>query len=167
VSKIITCLYVLGLAAAVGCAAPTPWVLHDPVGPQGKFLNPPGTGGVLVVYSAPRVGAYAQSEYPVYTDYTIYSHDDKVVQRVDNRAGSFYQNPATVSLRPGEYRVKALAGRGGFVVVPVIIEEGKTTVVDLDGTAVPQDSKVEGQWVRLPDGHIVGWQGDCGTRSCR
>jgi hypothetical protein len=119
------------------------------------------------VYSAPRVGTYAQSEYPVHTDYTIYSRDDKVVRRVDNRAGSFYQDPATVSLRPGVYRLKALTERGGFVVVPVIIEAGKTTVVDLDGTAIPQHSQAEGQWVRLPDGHIVGWQGDCGTRSCR
>jgi len=138
VRTVVACLYLWGLASMGGCAASNPIVLHTPVGPQGSYASPPATQGMLVVYSASHAGTYGQSEYPVHTDYTISRRDGGIVQRVENRAGSFYQYPATVSLRPGEYQVKALAERGGWVVVPIIIEAGKTTVVNLDGTAVPQ-----------------------------
>jgi hypothetical protein len=163
----VACVGVVMFAAAAGCATHDTIVLRDPVGPQGYRKSPPPFVGGLKVYSASHPSAYAQSEYPVHTDYTIYGPDDKVVQRIDNRAGMFGQDPAVVPLRPGPYRVKALEQAGGWVLVPVVIEEGRTTVVDLDGTAVPQDSQAQGKWVRLPDGHIVGWQGGCSTRSCR
>jgi hypothetical protein len=167
--KGMLCSCLMGLALLCsGCAvARGPLVLHEAVGPQRPYTNSPRAEGSLVVYSAHRVATYAQSEYPVHTSYTIYNAGGKLVERVDNLAGSFNQDPATVTLPPGEYRVKALLERGGQVVVPVIVEQGKTTIVDLDGTALPQDANAQGRWVRLPDGHVVGWQSDCATASCR
>jgi hypothetical protein len=150
-----------------GCAvARGPLVLREAVGPQSPDTGAPLVQGNLVVYSAHRVTTYAQSEYPVHTDYTIYNLGGKVIERVANTAGSFNQDPATVRLPPGEYRVKALLERGGQVIVPVIVERGRTTIVDLDGTAFPQDANAQGRWVRLPDGHVVGWQSDCVRPGC-
>jgi hypothetical protein len=160
---------VLGLAA--GCAASVPLVLHDPVGPAPR-VSSSNIEGRLVVYSATRVTMADQSEYPVHTAYTIYGPRGAVIQRVDNTAGLFSKDPVAVSLPQGEYRVKALAVGSGYVVVPVVIVARQTTVVDLDGTALPQGrdaaaaSSVGGPWVRLPDGHVVGSQASCDGHSC-
>jgi hypothetical protein len=162
----LVCL--VGLAAMTGCSIRAPLVVQNRVGPQRPHPPRRRTDGDLVVYSARHAATYAQSEYPVHTEYTIATPDDKVIERVANQAGPFSADPAKVHLPPGEYHVKALAERGGFVVVPVVIEAGKTTVVDLDGEALPQnavehadaDADAAGEWVRLPDGHVVGWQAD-------
>jgi hypothetical protein len=124
---------VLALVSLAGCAA-APTVIHEPVRPQRQLVRRRTDGG-LVVYSAPRVSWYAQAEYPAYTDYTIYTQDGKVLSRIDNSTGSFNGYPARVTLQPGEYRVKALQAGRGYALVPVIIEAGETTVVNLNGTA--------------------------------
>jgi hypothetical protein len=169
-AAILVCL--VGLAAMTGCSMRAPLVVQNPVGPQ--RLHPPRrrTDGDLVVYSGRHAATYAQSEYPVHTEYTIATPDDKVIERVANQTGPFSADPEKVHLAPGKYHVKALAERGGFVVVPVVIEAGKTTVVDLDGEALPQsedadahgdaDADAAGEWVRLPDGHVVGWRANGG-----
>jgi hypothetical protein len=160
---------VLGLAA--GCAAAPPLVLHEPVGPAPR-VSSSNTAGRLVVYSATRVTIADQSEYPVHTGYTIYDPRGALIQRVDNTAGLFSKDPVAVSLPQGEYRVKALAVGSGYVVVPVVIVARQTTVVDLDGTALPQGRDATaaandgGAWVRLPDGHVVGSQAACGGHGC-
>ncbi|HUI61301.1 MAG TPA: hypothetical protein VLX90_13820 [Steroidobacteraceae bacterium] len=118
--------------------------------------------GTLLVYSATRVTTSDDSEYPVHTPYTIYGRSEQVVRRIENTSGLFSKDPQTVSLKPGEYRIKALAAGAGYVVIPVIIESQRTTVVDLDGSALPQGSRScrngdgGAGWVRLPDGHVVG-----------
>ncbi len=79
------------------------------------------------------------------------------MRRVDNRSGSFYQTPMTVSLPPGEYIVKGRATNVGMVNVPVIVKENKTTIVDLEGATLPQHKPTgAGQWVRLPNGQVIG-----------
>lgn len=155
-ASIFVCL--IGLAAMTGCATRAPLVLQNPVGPQQPHLARRRTDGDLVVYSATHAATYEQSEYPVHTEYTIATLDDRVIERVANQTGPFSASPAKVPLPPGEYHVKALVERGGFVIVPVVIEAGKTTVVDLDGEAVPQDLSTNDELVRLPDGHVVGWR---------
>jgi hypothetical protein len=93
--------------------------------------------GKLIVYSATYAATVEQSEYPVHTNYTIASTDDKVIERVANNTGSFFSKPATVALPSGKYHVRAQNVDGRFVVVPVVIETGKTTVVHLDDEAPP------------------------------
>lgn len=88
--------------------------------------------GKLVVYSATYPATVEQSEYPVHTHYTIATVAGKVIERVSNATGSFFSQPATVALPAGEYHVRAQSDGGRFVVVPVLIEPGKTTVVNLD-----------------------------------
>ena len=89
--------------------------------------------GNLIVYSATYASTVEQSEYPVHTNYTIATPDDKVIERVANNTGSFFSKPATVALPSGQYHVRAQGADGRFVIVPVVIESGKTTVVNLDG----------------------------------
>ena len=95
-------------------------------------------GGKLIVYSATYAATGEQSEYPVHTNYTIATPDDKVIRRVSNATGSFYSRPATVALPPGKYHVRAQSSRGRFEVVPIVIKAGKTTVLDLDNELLPQ-----------------------------
>jgi hypothetical protein len=45
------------------------------------------------------------------------------------------------------------------VTVPVVIEEGRTTVVHLDGSEVTgRRRNSSADFVRLPDGSIIGWR---------
>ena len=129
-----------------------------------------GTGD-LIVYSATYAPTLEQSEYPAHTNYTIATPDDKVIQRVANATGSFASRPARVSLPPGEYHVRAQYEGGRFVTVRIVIEPGKTTVLDLEGEASKQasatkttpateatpDTETAKETIRLPNGKAVGW----------
>lgn len=139
-----------------GCATRGPLVVQNPVG---TGPAPPARGtGDLVVYSATYTPTLEEGEYPVHTNYTIATPDDEVVKHVSNRAGPFQAYPATVVLSSGEYHVRAQYDRGGFVVVPVVIAPGKTTIVNLNGGGLPQGKDTANDFVRLPDGHVVGWR---------
>jgi hypothetical protein len=148
-----TSVCVMGLTALVGCAARPPFVVHDTIGPQRPRRR---TDGELVVYSATYVTAANQSLYPVHSDYTLADESGKPYD-IRNRSGLFGSDPAQVHLLPGRYEVKALRTGAGYVVVPVLIEAGQKTVLDLDGTAMPQQS-ARNDVVRLPDGQVIGWR---------
>jgi len=78
-----------------------------------------------------------------------------VLRRVRNLSGSFYQDPESVQLLVGTYKVQARAVNCGWVVLPVMVEDGETTVVYLDGEASPPDGET-GEGIRLPNGQIIG-----------
>lgn len=120
-------IYLLGLISTTACVM-QPAVAHTPV-------------GNLIVYSASYAPTLEQSEYPAHTDYTIATPGGKVIQHVKNATGSYGSRPAIVSLPPGEYHVRAQYDRGGFVVIAVVIELGKTIVLDLDGEPLPEGSR--------------------------
>jgi hypothetical protein len=145
----------IALASLSACVTP-PVVLTHEVGPQPAF-NSAASNGHLVVYSATYAPVLEQSEYPVHTDYTVATLDDRPIQHVGNGTGPFDSYPAKVSLPAGEYHVRAQYEGGGFVVIPVVIEPYETTVVDLDSEALPQKTDASNR-VRLPDGHVVGWR---------
>lgn len=166
-------LCILEFAAFGGCTTQSPVILHDPVGPLQPNRTSTDTQGALIVYTATRVSTSDQSLYPVHTAYTICDQGGRIIRHVNNTAGLFGQDPAMVQLPAGEYRVKALAVDAGYVLVPVIIEPHKSTVVDLDGTVLPRNagpstgSDSGGGWVRLPNGHVVGSQAGCDRGSCK
>jgi hypothetical protein len=123
-------------AAAEPNAPPAPGAAENPHAASSSPSNI--RNGDLVVYSATYSQTLEQSEYPAHTNYTIATVDDHVIEHVTNATGTFNSRPARVSLPAGEYHVRAQYGRGGFVIVPVVIEPGKITVVDLDGAAIPR-----------------------------
>jgi len=147
------------VAAFAGCATHSSVVVNQPVGPDlaRPRINLSNGQGQLVVYSAEEVVNPVSSDFPTHASYEIDDVDGKFMRRVDNRSGSFYQTPASVSLPPGEYKVKAPANNHGLVTVPVIIKENETTTLDLDGAHFRQHKPTgAGQWVRLPTGEVIG-----------
>jgi hypothetical protein len=128
------------------------------------LISTAGTGD-LIVYSATYAQTLEQSEYTAHTNYTIATLDDKVIRHVANATGSFASQPARVSLPPGEYHVRAQYEGGRFVTVRIVIEPGKTTVLDLEGEASGQASATETapatetakEIIRLPNDKAVGW----------
>jgi len=146
------------LALISACATNAQTVVSTPVGPAQAPSNPNAGSGKLVVYTAPTVTTVEQSRYPVHTPYTLLDSSGKILRDVDNRSGFFDSSPVTVPLAAGKYSVRGLAAGRGYIVVPVLIERGKTTIVDLDGTAMPQNVTADSRYVRLPDGHVLGFR---------
>jgi hypothetical protein len=150
---------ILLIAALAGCATQTPEIVDQPVGPDlaPSRISLKNGQGQLVVYSALEVANPAGSDFPTHAGYEIDDANGKMVRRVDNRTGSFYQTPESVSLPPGEYKVKAPATNHGLVTVAVIVKENETTTLDLDGSHFRQHKPTgAGQWVRLPSGEVIG-----------
>ena len=149
--------------AFAGCATHTSVIVDQPVGPDlaRPRIDLNKGAGRLLVYSALESLDAVESDHPTHSSYIIYDKNGNMVRRVDNRSGSFYQTPTTVSLPAGEYKVEARATNSGLVAVPVIVKENKTTIVDLDGTTLPQRKPTgAGQWVRLPNGQVIGMRSE-------
>lgn len=154
----------LGLSIAIammgGCVTRPPLTLTEPIGPA---KVPPAVAlneGRLVVYSMSYLGSMdADIERYVHTPYTVYSPDGARVRSVGNQTGLFNGDPDKVRLPAGQYRVKAEASDGGWVFVPVVIEPGKTTVVDLNGEWW-SDHALADRAVKLPNGSVVGAEAD-------
>jgi hypothetical protein len=147
------------VAAFAGCATRPTVVVNQPVGPDlaPARVNLNSGQGELVVYSAREVVNAVSSDFPTHAGYEIDDASGKLIRHVDNRSGSFYQTPVSVSLPPGEYKIKAPATNYGLVTVPVVIKKNETTTVDLDGTHFRQHKPTgAGQWVRLPTGEVIG-----------
>jgi len=147
------------VAALAGCATRSPVVVNEPVGPDlaRPRVNFSNGQGQLVVYSTEEVVNAVASDFPTHAGYEIDDANGKLIRRVDNRSGSFYQTPVSVALPPGEYKVKAPATNYGIVTVSVIIKENETTTLDLDGAHFRQHKPTgAGQWVRLPTGEVIG-----------
>jgi hypothetical protein len=124
---------------------------------------PPARGpwagsGELLVYSATFTPTLEEGEYPAHTDYSIATTNDQPIERVSNQTGSFDKRPATVSLAPGEYHIRAQYDRGGFVTIPVVIEAGKMTTIDLDGRAMPKGGSPAAEPIRVAGEKVVGWK---------
>ena len=163
------------LVCLVGCASPSQLAISRPVGPapigQGQ-----GTGkSSLQVYSA-RVRApvdvykeeffwnndFGKNDFlyePAHSDYTIYSQDGKIVQRVCNAQGPNDAEPAVVSLAPGTYKIEAKARDFGRVTIPVVIEPGKLTSVNLQRYRQPVSEPVaKTELVGLGNSRVLGWR---------
>src|SRR5215472_15155673 len=118
--KIITYnLCLLGLFCFAGCATRGPVVVDQPVGPDLAHPRVQLNKGLgkLMVYSACEVEDPSSSRFPTHSPYRIYDNNEKFLRRVDNRSGSFYQDPAVVLLPEGTYKIKARATNYGVVTV--------------------------------------------------
>ncbi len=149
------------LLLLAGCASNSRLLL-DKVGPTPDAWPLPGHMGSLLVFSArtasPESGTSRYRDR--YSDYKVLSADgNALVQEVRNDEGKLLGGPTRVSLPPGSYRVLARANGYGLVIVPVLIEANRTTVVHLEGSFWwPRNSGIfESTPVRLPSGEIVGW----------
>src|SRR5437867_2723455 len=108
-----------------GCATQT--VVLSPVGPPPLARASGESGAALVVFSAEDFGAPGDEPYHYYSGYLLFSGSGKKLKYVANRAGNRGQDPSRLSLPPGRYKIHARAAAFGYVMVPVVLEAGKTT----------------------------------------
>jgi hypothetical protein len=147
-----------------GCATNRNGMALDCVGPQpAPVTDAKADSGTLVVFSAQLAGADFDTRdayRPEYSNYKIYNANGELQQLVVNNSGNIFQEPASVKLAVGQYRVFARANGYGNVTVPVMIKPGQTTVLHLEGgsTWQRQAGFNPTNTVHLPGGEIVGWK---------
>jgi len=145
----------------VGCATKSGIVL-DCVGPQPiASTTSSSTAGTLVVYSAYQANADFDTRdafRPEYSNYSIFTSDGKLLQKVVNNSGTILQDPAPVKLPVGHYRVSARANGYGYVTIPVEIAGNRNTIVHLETDSPNADAFNKSNAVQLPGGEIVGYK---------
>jgi len=144
----------LCLLAICGCAPLHPLVLEQPVGPE-AMAAADRDAGALVVYSTNEPNPDDSPNTP-HTNYDLRTADGTFVRHVLNQSGAFGWKAATLPLPAGRYRVVATASYYGLVDVPVVIEAGRTTVVDLNRESPARGRTAAAAAVRLPSGRVVG-----------
>jgi len=115
-----------------GCASGERLITLSPVGPKSNS-SPGGDGpGHLVVYNTSHetLGQDGAMAYP-HDDYKILDGRHDCIKRVRNVSGAHGEIPTRVDLPPGQYTVIAHSEVQGSVAVPVTIESGLATRVDL------------------------------------
>ncbi len=96
---------------------------------------------------------------PAHSDYTICTQDGKVLKHVRNSRDPNDTQPAMVPLAPGKYEVKAQTRDWGVITVPVVVEAGKPTIVNLQRGQNPVVESVARSNAVSLDGYlIVGWR---------
>lgn len=162
--KINTTFFLLGVIPLLASCASQPIALA-PVGP-GPFVNraPSSRNGDLQVFTETEEYYEDDLSYFPHTDYQIYTLDGKHLKRVWNHENHEDENPAVVSLPPGEYVVKAWAEFCGLVSVPVVIKPDETTRVILQPGWTPGATVAKSALVQTPKGYFVGWRADLSSK---
>jgi hypothetical protein len=132
-----------------------------PVGPGAISRAVPGSNGYLQVFSATEKSPPIASDDPTYfnlhSGYDINDAAGKSVKFVPNHASNMDEWPDEVRLKAGKYNIVAESTCCGLVTVPVVIQQGKTTIVHLDKNWWQPSKTDTNQLVFLPDGEAVGW----------
>jgi hypothetical protein len=115
--------------------------------------------GYLKVYTATEDHKDRDVHYFPHTSYTVYSEDGKtVVKKVANAISLHDEDPSLVQLLAGKYVVLAKAEPRGMVKIAVVIKPGQLTKIDLQyGWKQREFPGNAADWVRLPNGQVVGW----------
>jgi len=88
--------------------------------------------GSLEVHSATDEFNDGDLLYYAHSSYAIYTLDGKRFKNVENHISRSDENPDTVSLPVGSYTVVARSQKDGYVRVPVMIKDGRRTILALD-----------------------------------
>ena len=133
-----------------------------PVGPNPLQSNvSAGNTGFLRVFSERE--PVSEGDTPIFyqpSEYKIYSAHGQLVKDVGNTNGHYDTAPRTVPLPAGRYTVKARAKDYLTVVVPVVIESGRTTSVHLDDRWRGPHDVPRAEFVFEPNGEPVGWSAE-------
>jgi hypothetical protein len=88
--------------------------------------------GYLKVYSAIDEFKDGDAWYFPHSSYGIYMIHGKLLKKVGNHNSRTDEIPEIVALPVGFYTVVARAEKAGYIRVPVVINEGQQTILDLD-----------------------------------
>ena len=144
------------LLGVAGCAPVQPLVVSDAVGPLQPLLRESGPHGSMIVYTDTQGPVADPGDYSPHSSYELYSMDGKLLQTVENRSATDGRQPKMLRLAVGRYQVTADAPRVGLVSIPIVIAEEQTTVVDLNREVLPHLLVAGEDWVRLPNGVVIG-----------
>ena len=99
---------------------------------QGDWIIALLRQGYLKVYSA--IGEFKDGDawYFPHSSYEIYTIGGKLLKNVGNHISRGDEIPEIVALPVGFYTVVARAEKAGYIRVPVVINEGQQTILDLD-----------------------------------
>jgi hypothetical protein len=125
--KFVTILLLSLMSVAVGPSIAGPMPVYPTVGP-----SEPEHVGYLIVYTATEPFNDGDLMYYTHTDYELYSHRGVFLKKIRNSIVKGDETPERVPLTPGRYLVQAQSETDGIVRVPVIIADGRTTVVNLE-----------------------------------
>lgn len=101
-----------------------------------------------MVYSDTQPAPHDQPFDTPHSDYSLYAADGRLSQTVNNRKSLFSVDPVTLELPAGQYKVTARATNFGFITFPIVIQQGLTTVIDLNQHVFPRRLAANGNWVR-------------------
>jgi hypothetical protein len=119
----------LALLTTGAIAQPT---VLDTVGPDTNILQASDYVGTLVVFTATEARADGKDAYYYpHTSYEVF-RNGQPFRHVDNGRTLEVETPSRVILPKGHYEVMAQSETEGAVKVPVKIETGRTTVVNLE-----------------------------------
>jgi hypothetical protein len=127
-----------------------------PVGPGADSRSVAGADGFLKVFTAThKVDVDFEAYFNPHASYRVEDVSGRTVKFVQNHSSDQDEAPDMVGLPAGRYNVVAESTWYGMVTVPVVIEQGKTTVVQLDGRW--RGGAHNTALVHFPDGETVGW----------
>jgi hypothetical protein len=169
----ILLLSTLGLCLLAGCSS-TPVVIA-PVGPapastyaqveNSKFFTTAQApspndvaDGWLKVFTATKTVPDGETyDYP-HTGYRIYTESGKLLKYVPNHFDDMDQSATLLKIPAGKYKVSARSEPYNMVIVPIVIQAGKTTYVHLGAHWQAPSNTPTNEIVHLPDGRPVGWK---------
>jgi len=154
VPSILLFLCASTLPGVAACA--TTSVTVAPVGPGLTSRSVSGAAGYLKVFTAThQVDVDFEAYFHPHAGYRVEDNAGRTVKFVPNHSSDEDEAPDVVGLPPGRYNVVGESTWYGIVTVPVVIEQGKTTMVQLDGRW--HGGAHDDSLVHLPDGETIGW----------
>lgn len=131
-------------------------IVLSPVGPRPPSEITRLPKGSLQVFSETQTVVDGdQTFYYPHTGYNICNPSGKVLTYIPNHIGTMDQTPSIVNVPPGNYTIRARSSSYGWVTVPVIVQQGRRTVIHLENEWQP--SAPADKLVFLPNGEPVGW----------
>lgn len=170
-SRLRPILLVIGAAWFCSACAHHPEVVEvvEAVGPAPLLPSAAPPHGFLRVYTPTEENEDDQAFYYPHRDFTILAPGGEVLKRVRNADHKWDETPARVPLPVGSYRIRSWTRRSEIATVPVVVEQGRTTEVYLDGSfaglearrdtfgTLPDVGARRDTVVELPNGEIIGW----------
>jgi hypothetical protein len=100
--------------------------------PDNVNSQPEMRQGYLKVYSATDEFNDGDAWYFPHSSYAIYNSGGKLFRNVENHISRSDEIPEVVILPVGSYTVDVRSERDGYVRVPVVVREGRQTILRLD-----------------------------------
>ena len=105
--------------------------LRRPIGPELNYRTELGQG-YLIVYSATDPFNDGEVPYYAHSAYSVYTDSGKFFKHVENHISLSDEIPSLITLPAGPYVIEVRSENRGYVRLPIVIGEGRRTIVDPD-----------------------------------